>query len=63
MTPGVSILQKLADADDDSEAEHIRLALEVLHDIQKAVIDIGLVVELHFDLVKVSESILEITRC
>lgn len=37
----------------------VRLTLEVLHNIKEPVIDIGLVVELNFDLIEVCEGILE----
>lgn len=37
---------------------HVRLALEVLHNIKEPVIHIGLVVKLHFDLVEVRQGIL-----
>lgn len=37
----------------------VRLALEVLHYIKEAVVDIGLVDKPHLDLVKVTERILE----
>ena len=38
---------------------YVRLAFEVFHDIQEAVVDVRLVVKLYFDLVKVGQGILE----
>lgn len=48
MTPGVSILhgQKLSD-ECSGVCGYSHLGLEFLHDIQKAVVNIGLVRELH----------------
>jgi len=68
MTPGVSILwmiskregtksQSIA-AEASEEVYNIRLTLEIFHNIQKPVVDIRLVGELHFDLIKVAEGIL-----
>lgn len=37
---------------------HIRLTLEVLHNIEEPVVDIGLVMKLHLDLVQVGQRIL-----
>lgn len=37
---------------------HLRLAFEVLHDIKKSIVDIGLVRKLDFDLIKVTKGIL-----
>jgi len=36
----------------------LRLALEILHDVQKLVVDIRLAVELYFDLIKVTQGVL-----
>lgn len=38
---------------------YVRLTLEVFHDVKEAVVDVRLVVKLHFDLVKVSQGILK----
>lgn len=35
------------------------LTLEVFHDVKEAVVDVRLVVKLHFDLVKVSQGIIQ----
>lgn len=37
---------------------NLRLTLEVLHNIQKAVINIGLIVKLDLDLVKIGQRVL-----
>ncbi len=61
MTPGVSILvecQPRQTQPGSTRAVHLRLALEVLHDVEKAVVHVGLVVELHLHLVEVAEGIL-----
>jgi hypothetical protein len=42
-----------------AQSINIRLAFEVFHNIQESVIDVWLVMELDFDLVKVGEGILE----
>lgn len=41
---------------------HLRLTLEVLHDVQEAIVHVRHIAEAHFDLVKVTESILA-THC
>ena len=41
-----------------TEKRHSRLALEIFHDVKETIVDIGLIVELDFDLVKVSQGIL-----
>lgn len=39
-------------------ARHLRLTLEVFHDIEEFVVDIGLTVKLNLDLVEIAESVL-----
>lgn len=40
--------------------ENLRLALEVFHDIQKLVVDIGLPSKLDFDLIEVAQCVLTV---
>jgi hypothetical protein len=58
MTPGVSILYSLSASCDDSRQIHSRLTLEVFHDVEKAIVDIGHVTESDLDLIEVAESVL-----
>lgn len=41
------------------EGSNVRLTLEILHYIKESVVNIGLVVELNFDLIEVREGILQ----
>lgn len=60
ITPGVSILWPFSYSQHvkSGRSYHSRLALEVLHNIKEPVVHIGLLRELDFNLVKVTESIL-----
>lgn len=57
MTPGVSILLSLV-YNAQQRAEILRLALEVLHYIQKPVVHVGLFNKADLDLIKIAQSIL-----
>lgn len=57
ITPGVSILLSSV-CNAQQQAEYLRLALEILHYIQKPVIHIGLFNEADLDLVKIAQSVL-----
>lgn len=54
MTPGVSMLQTVSYVTAPAQSQrYSRLALKVLHNIEKLVVDIGLLVKLDFNLVQV----------
>jgi len=40
--------------------EDLRLTLEVLHDIQKLIVDVELARKLYFDLIQIAKSILDV---
>lgn len=60
MTPGVSILERgvRGDVISSKKFRHLRLTLEVLHDVQEPIIHIRLINELNFDLIEIAQSIL-----
>lgn len=61
MTPGVSMLGKLASNHDENTSKSMRnsrLALKIFHDIQEPIIHIWLVGKLNLDLIKITERIL-----
>lgn len=57
MTPGVSILHSSV-YNAQQRAEILRLALEILHYIQKSVVHVGLFNKADLDLIKIAQSIL-----
>lgn len=59
MTPGVSMLEQMMSFNVGMRMQgYLRLALEILHNVQKSIIDIRLVVELDLNLIQIGESIL-----
>ena len=43
----------------DSHGLNLRLALKVFHNVQKAVIYVRMITELHFDLIEIGQSVLQ----
>ena len=58
MTPGVSILRRSISRRVQCAPKNIRLTLEILHYIEESVVNIGLIVELDFNLIEIREGIL-----
>lgn len=59
MTPGVSMLPIVSNPGHVLRASwHLRLALEILHDVEESVVHIGLLRELDLNLVKIAQRIL-----
>ena len=59
ITPGVSILALVSkESSTQCHLQHSRLTLEILHNIQEAVINVGLVVKLNLHLIEICQGIL-----